>query len=160
MLFLQGIISGLIATLIFDLFQISLSYAYNINKSKWNLIGRYFFGLYYKKYFIEDIENESEITNELILGYIAHYIIGSLFGIIYVLFNKIFYQEPSILLALSVGFFTVLGSWCILMPYAFNMGFFASKKEEQMQILTQNLIAHFIFGIGLYFGFVILYYSF
>ena len=55
MFYLQGIISGIFATLLFDLFQISLSYAYNINKSKWNLVGRYFIGLKDKKYFREDI---------------------------------------------------------------------------------------------------------
>ena len=154
MFFLQGIISGIFATLLFDLFQISLSYGYNIKKSKWNLVGRYFVGLKEKKFFREDIENELEIKNELIIGYIVHYIIGSIFGLIYVSFNIIIFTEPSILISLVFGFVTVLGAWCVLMPFAFNIGFFASKKEEQKQIMVQNLIAHFIFGVGLYFGYL------
>lgn len=154
MFFLQGIISGIFATLLFDLFQISLSYGYNIKKSKWNLVGRYFIGLKEKKIFREDIENELEIKNELIIGYIFHYIIGSIFGLIYVSFNIIIFTEPSILISLVIGFVTVLGGWCVLMPFAFNIGFFASKKEEQKQIMVQNLIAHFIFGVGLYFGYL------
>ena len=36
MFILQGIISGLLATIIFDIYQISLAYSYNVNKSKWN----------------------------------------------------------------------------------------------------------------------------
>ena len=108
-----------------------------------------------KNYFIENIESEKEITNELIIGYIIHYLIGSIFGAIYLLINKLLYVEPSIILALIIGFITVLGSWCIMMPLAYNMGFFASKKEEQKQIMVQNLIAHFIFGIGLYLGYVV-----
>ena len=40
----QGIVSGLIATIIFDLFNISLNFAYNIDKPKWNFLGRYFLG--------------------------------------------------------------------------------------------------------------------
>ena len=68
MFFLQGIISGIVATIIFDLFQISLSFAYNINKSKWNLIGRYFVGLTERKYYIHDINNEIEVKNELLVG--------------------------------------------------------------------------------------------
>ena len=44
MIFLQGIISGLFATIIFDLYQSSLKYAYDIEKPKWNLLGRYFLG--------------------------------------------------------------------------------------------------------------------
>ena len=153
MFILHGIISGIIATLLFDLFQISLSYSYNINKPKWNLIGRYFYGLIENNYFREDINNDLENRNEYLFGYLIHYLIGIIFGIFYVSLNITLYYEPSITLALIIGFITVLGNWCILMPYAFNMGFFASKKDEQKQILVQNLIAHFVFGVGLYIGY-------
>ena len=44
MILLQGIISGLFATIIFDLYQLSLNHAYGIEKPKWNLLGRYFLG--------------------------------------------------------------------------------------------------------------------
>ena len=47
MFIIQGLISGLIATIIFDLFNQSLHFAYGIDKPKWNLLGRYFLG--YKK---------------------------------------------------------------------------------------------------------------
>jgi len=158
MFLIYGLIAGIIATLIFDLFQISLSYAYNINKSKWNLIGRYFIGVIRNnKFFVDNIEEEEIIGNELLIGYLVHYTIGSIFGLFYVSINLIFYSEPSLILALIIGFITVLGGWCIIMPYTYNIGFFASKKEEQFQILAQNLIAHFIFGIGLYIGFLIQY---
>ena len=158
MFLIYGLIAGIIATLIFDLFQISLNYAYNINKSKWNLIGRYFIGVIKNnKFFVDNIEEEEIIDNELLIGYLVHYTIGSIFGLFYVSINLIFYSEPSLILALIIGFITVLGGWCIIMPYTYNIGFFASKKEEQFQILAQNLIAHFIFGIGLYIGFLIQY---
>ena len=158
MFLIYGLIAGIIATLIFDLFQISLSYAYNINKSKWNLIGRYFIGIIKNnKFFVDNIQEEEIIDNELLIGYLVHYVIGSIFGLFYVSINLIFYSEPSLILALIIGIITVLGGWCIIMTYTYNIGFFASKKEEQFQILVQNLIAHFIFGIGLYIGFLIQY---
>lgn len=156
MFIIEGIITGLIATIIYDFYQLSQSYAYNINRTKWNLIGRYFVGFISKKVFIEDIENEIEINNELLIGYLIHYTVGLIFGIFYVLINKLFFHEPSIILALTIGFITVLGSWCFLMPYAFNIGFFANQKEEWKQILVQNLISHFIFGISLYLGYYII----
>ena len=154
MFFFNGIVTGIIATIIFDIFQFSLSYAYNINKPRWDLVGRYFIGIKEKKFFRDDIENEKQIKNELFIGYIVHYSIGIIYGIFYVILNLFFSNNPSLYLALIVGFLTVLGAWCIMMPYAYNIGFFASKKEEQKQIIVQNLIAHFIFGIGLYIGYV------
>ena len=157
MFVIEGIVSGIIATLLFDLFQISLTFAYGINKAKWNLAGRYFAGVSKGKYFQEDIDNEPTVKNELFIGYVVHYLIGIIFGLTYVIINSLFLPEPSLTLALIFGFFTVLGGWCIMMPYAYNIGFFASKKEDQKQILVQNLLFHFIFGIGLFIGYVIIY---
>ena len=68
MFFAQGLISGLIATIIFDLFNQSLHFAYGIDKPKWNLLGRYFLG--YKKgmYFRKSLKEDDEIDNELFGG--------------------------------------------------------------------------------------------
>jgi len=157
MFFLDGLLSGILATFFFDLFQISLSYAYNIRRSKWGVAGRYFWGLKKAMYFRNDIINEPAIRYELIIGYVIHYIIGSIFGLIYIIFNTILFSEPSFFLALTIGFSTVLGAWCIMMPYAYNIGFFASREENQKKLLLQNLIAHFIFGVGLFAGYLLVF---
>ena len=99
MFLIEGIVSGIVATIMFDLFQLSLSYSYNINRSRWDLVGRYFIGLKKKKYFCENLENDESIKNELIIGYIVHYLIGSIFGILYVSINILFFDSPSIFLA-------------------------------------------------------------
>ena len=90
MFILYGIVSGLFATLLFDVFLTSLSFAYNLKISKWHLVGRYFIGLKEKKYFVENIQTEKEIKNELLYGYFIHYLIGSIFGIIYVTMSLFF----------------------------------------------------------------------
>ena len=152
MFIIIGIVTGIIATVLFDIFQISISYAYKVNKTKWNLVGRYFIGLKNHKLFVENIESENSIKNELFIGYFIHYSVGAIYGLIYVIINLLFFDHPSLFLAIFIGFMTVLGAWCYMMPYAYNTGFFASKKEDQFQIMVQNLITHFIFGIGLYIG--------
>ena len=96
-------------------------------------------------------------NNELLVGYLVHYAIGVIYGIIYVIFNYMFYDYPSVFLAIIIGFIAVLGSWCIIMPFAINIGFFASKKEERFQLMAQNLIAHFVFGIGLFIGYLLVF---
>ena len=157
MLLINGLISGLVATLLFDIYQFLLSFAYGINKPKWNLVGRYFIGLKYKKFYRENLAEENAEKNELLYGYLTHYIIGIIYGYFYVILNYIFFDKISLFLALIIGFITVLGNWLIMMPYAFNLGFFASKLDEKYQIMIQNLLAHFIFGIGLYIGYLTVY---
>ena len=155
MFIVQGLISGLIATIIFDLFNQSLNYAYNVNKPKWFLLGRYFIGCTRGKYFRESLEADNEENNELVWGYGIHYLIGLIYGLFYVIFNFLFFGYPSLLAAYSFGFITVLGAWCFLMPFAYNLGFFASKSDQQFKILAQNLISHFVFGTGLFIGYYI-----
>ena len=67
------------------------------------------------------------------------------------------FDYPSILLSYIFGFSTVLGGWCFLMPFAYNLGFFASKSDQRTSLLVQNLIAHFVFGTGLFIGLYIFY---
>ena len=102
-----------------------------------------------------DLINEPKENNELVIGYLVHYIIGAIFGVVYTIINFILYDSPSFYLALSAGFITVLFGWCIMMPFAINMGFFASRVDDQKKILVQNLLAHYFFGTGLYFGLLI-----
>ena len=152
MILFQGIISGLFATFIFDLFQSSLNYAYGIEKPKWNLLGRYFLGYKESKFIRKTLIDDEELDNELLWGYFFHYLIGIIYGIVFVILNFLLFDYPSILLAYIFGFSTVLGAWCFLMPFAYNLGFFASKSEGRTNLLVQNLIAHFVFGTGLFIG--------
>ena len=155
MIIFQGLISGIIATIIFDLFNISLKFAYNIDKPKWNFLGRYFLGYKEGRYIRKSLQEDNDEVNELLWGYIIHYLIGIIYGLFYVFINLLIFDYPSLLIAYVVGFITVLGAWCYLMPFAYNLGFFASKSDQQFKTLTQNLIGHFIFGTGLFIGFYI-----
>ena len=152
MILLQGITSGLFATIIFDLFHVSIYYAYGIDKPKWNLLGRYFLGYKEGKYIRKSLLDDEELENELLWGYFFHYLIGIIYGMFFVILNFLLFDYPSILFAYIFGFSTVLGGWCFLMPFAYNLGFFASKSEQRVNLLLQNLIAHFVFGTGLFIG--------
>ena len=157
MILLQGVISGLFATIIFDLYYISLNFSYGIEKPKWNLLGRYFLGYKESRFFRKHLIEDEELENELLWGYFFHYLIGVIYGIIFVILNYLLFDYPSILLAYIFGFTTVLGGWCFLMPFAYNFGFFASKSDQRINLLAQNLMAHFVFGTGLFIGLYIFY---
>ena len=93
MYILQGIISGLVATIIFDLFNISLNIAYNIEKPKWNFLGRYFLGYKESRYVRNTLKEDDPVKNELLWGYGIHYMVGIIFGLFYVFLNLLFYHS-------------------------------------------------------------------
>jgi len=157
MMILSYIFVGFLATLLFDLYQISLKFAYDIDKSKWNLVGRYFIHLLKGVYIQENLNTSESYNYEKFIGYLVHYIIGIIYGFIYIFINYLFFDNPSLILSISFGLLTVLGNWCIMMPYAFNLGFFGLKNNDFKKIWTQNLLVHFIFGVGLYIGLKIIF---
>ncbi len=110
-----------------------------------------------ERYVRNSLVDDDEVKNELLWGYLIHYGIGIIYGLIYVILNNIFFDYPSIFIAYLFGFITVLGAWCYLMPFAYNLGFFASKSNQRFHILAQNLIVHFVFGTGLFIGYYITY---
>ena len=120
-------------------------------------MGRYFLGYKENKFIRTNLIDDEEIDNELLWGYFFHYLIGIIYGVIFVILNFLFFEYPSIFIAYTFGFFTVLGGWCFLMPFAYNLGFFASKSDQRSNILVQNLIAHFVFGTGLFIGLYLSY---
>ena len=163
MIIIEGIFIGIIATFLFDLFDFITQYAYGTNKKKWNIVGRYFAKLFFElKFFQENIHNEPVVKNENFIGYFFHYFIGSIFGIFFIFINYFYYSYSNIVgvesyfISIFFGFFTVLFGWCFMQPYAYNIGFFASKEENQIEILLQNFISHFMFGNGLSFGLILL----
>ena len=93
MFLVNGLIAGIIATVLFDIYQIALNYAYGINKTRWNLVGRYFIGLKNNKYFRDDLINDPFEKLELIYGYLIHYTIGIIYGFFYIIIkNGIIYH--------------------------------------------------------------------
>ena len=121
------------------------------------MLGRYFIGYRQRRYFRISLENDDAENNELLWGYIIHYVIGIIYGLFYVCLNLLFFDYPSLLIAYLFGFITVLGAWCYLMPFAYSLGFFASNSDQQFNILAQNLIGHFVFGTGLFIGYYIIF---
>ena len=108
MFLIHGLLSGIIATALFDIYQIALNYAYGINKTRWDIVGRYFIGLKNNKYYRDNLIDDPPENYELFFGYLIHYVIGIIYGFIYILINLIFYDEPSILIAIIFGFITIL----------------------------------------------------
>ena len=141
MLIIHGLIAGIIATALFDIYQIALNYAYGINKTRWELVGRYFIGLKNNKYFREDLTNDSSEKYELIYGYLIHYAIGIIYGFLYILINIIFYEEPSILIALVQDPVEIYCPLSKISPFCANK--FISHKAELKGLLSTLLVFPF-----------------
>lgn len=148
--YISAVLIGLGATLTFDLWALFLKHAFQIPPSNICLVGRWL------RYIPEGTFKHSNIVSvpqkgaECTVGWIAHYIIGVLFGVAFVAFvGNSWLQHPTLIPAIIFGMVTVLAPFVIMQP-SFGLGFAASKTSNPTQARLRSLMNHAAFGIGLY----------
>jgi hypothetical protein len=147
---ISAIFIGLGATLTFDLWGLFLKHAFKITPSNICLVGRWL------RYMPEGTFKHSNIVAaprkraECTVGWIAHYMIGITFALVFVtLVGNHWLQQPRLIPAIIFGIVTVLAPFSIMQP-SFGLGFAASKTPNPRQARVRSLMNHTAFGIGLY----------
>jgi hypothetical protein len=147
---ISAILIGLGATLTFDLWALFLKQVFKITPSNFCLVGRWL------RYMPEGIFTHSNIASapqksaECTVGWIAHYMIGTTFAIVFVtLAGNNWLQHPTLIPAIAFGVVTVLMPFFIMQP-ALGLGFAASKMPNPTQARLRSLMNHTSFGVGLY----------
>ena len=150
LLFISAILIGLGATLTFDLWALFLKHAFKITPSNICLVGRWL------RYMPEGTFTHSNIVSaprksaECTVGWIAHYLIGITFAIVFVAFvGNNWLQQPTLIPAIVFGIVTVLAPFFIMQPL-FGLGFAAAKTANPTQARVRSLMNHTAFGVGLY----------
>ena len=148
--FISTILVGLGATLSFDLWALFLKKAFKIPQSNICLVGRWL------RYMPEGTFKHSNIgaaprkRAECTVGWIAHYMIGITFAVVFVAFvGNNWLQHPTPVPAIAFGVITVLAPFIIMQPL-FGLGFAASKTANPTQARLRSLMNHTAFGVGLY----------
>ncbi|HEX2994028.1 MAG TPA: DUF2938 domain-containing protein [Anaerolineales bacterium] len=148
--FLSPIFLGIGATLTFDLWTLFLKHAFKITASNLCLVGRWL------QYMPEGIFRHSNIGSapqksaECTVGWIAHYLIGITFAIVFVaVAGTRWIQYPTPVPAIVFGVVTALAPFLIMQPL-FGLGIAASQTSNPLQARLRSLMNHTVFGIGLY----------
>lgn len=146
----RGIIIGVGATVLMDLWAILLYRLFAQSRPNWAPVGRWFWHLKNGVVFHESIGNAEPYTHELALGWVSHYAVGIVYGILLaVMVGPGWFAEPTFLPAWILGIVTVGAGWFLLQP-GLGLGWAASKTSNPTKVRALNLVAHTIFAIGLW----------
>jgi Protein of unknown function (DUF2938) len=86
------------------------------------------------------------------VGWLAHYAIEAIFALALILLaSPKWLQQPTILPPLLWSVVTVAVPFFVMQP-SFGLGIAASKTTDPMQARLGSLMAHTVYGIGLYFS--------
>ena len=141
---------GLGATLVLDLWALLLRRGFNIPSLNYCLLGRWLLHMPDGRIVHESIAAAQQKRHECPLGWIAHYLIGTGFALMFVLLTSgDWLERPTLLPAVGFGLATTLVPFLVMQP-SFGLGIAASKTPNPAQARLKSLMTHTVFGVGLY----------
>ncbi|CDZ45550.1 DUF2938 domain-containing protein [Neorhizobium galegae] len=146
----RGILIGLGATILMDLWAIVLNRVFGQPKANWAPAGRWFWHLQRGKVFHDSIATAEPYRHELALGWAGHYAIGVLYGLILALvMGQNWFAAPTFIPAWILGIVTIGAGWFLMQP-GLGLGWAASKTPRPNKVRFLNFAAHTVFALGLY----------
>jgi hypothetical protein len=104
--YLNTILMGLGATLIFDLWRLFLKYVFKITPSNLCLVGRWILYMPQGVFRHSNIGSAPKKSRECMVGWIAHYMTGIMFAIVFIASTgNSWLQHPALIPAMIFGVF-------------------------------------------------------
>jgi len=148
---LGAIVIGIGATLMMDVWNVFLKRAYGIPSLNYCLLGRWLCHIRGGTFRHASIVAASPKPFECTVGWIAHYTIGVVFALVFVLLlaSSDWLAQPRALPALLYGVGTVVFPFFILQP-SLGLGIASSRAPHPAKARLKSLATHAVFGVGLY----------
>lgn len=147
---LGSIAIGIGASLLMDGWNLLLKRVFGIPSLNYCMLGRWLRHIPAGTFRHTRIADASPKSFECMVGWIAHYSIGIMFALMFVLFTPgDWLARPTLLPALLFGVGTVVFPFFILQP-SLGLGIASSRTPNPLQARLKSLMTHTVFGIGLY----------
>lgn len=147
---LGGAVVGLGATLVQDLWNLFLKWAFGIRSLDFCLLGRWLCYLPAGVFRHASIAAAPRKAYECTIGAIMHYCIGALFALGLVLLTSgEWLLRPTLLPALIAAVVTLVFPLFVLQP-ALGLGVASSRTPNPAGARLKSLMSHVAFGVGMY----------
>ena len=141
---------GVGATLVMDLWNLFLDRTFGIPSLDYCLLGRWLRHMPGGTLRHASIAAAPRKPLECTVGWIAHYSIGVVFALVFVvLASGDWLARPTLLPALLYGVGTVVFPFFTLQP-SLGLGIAASRAPRPSRARLKSLVTHTVFGVGLY----------
>lgn len=143
------VIIGIGATIAVDLWSAFLR-LFSITSLDYRYVGRWI-AYFPKGVFVhQNIMTTSSVPGELVIGWTAHYLIGTFFAFLLIVCYGIEWIEtPALYPALFIGAVSVCAPLFMMQP-AFGFGIASAKLPDPNLRRMKSVLTHLIYGIGLY----------
>jgi hypothetical protein len=141
---------GVGATAVMDAWMMVRARAFGVPAPDYGLVGRWIGHMPRGRFRHDRIAAAGPIRHERLLGWAVHYLTGIVFAtVLFMLAGPGWLKQPSIGIALAIGFGTVAFPFLLMQP-GMGAGVAASRAPRPWNARLQSVITHAVFGFGLY----------
>ncbi|MBV2358785.1 DUF2938 domain-containing protein [Thalassococcus sp. CAU 1522] len=145
-----GLVIGIGGTVAMDLWAWLLARLAGVPMPNWGRVGRWVAQLPRGRVFHTDIGAVAPVSGETALGWVFHYAVGAVYGVIFALIaGPGWFAAPSFLPVWIFALVVIAGGWFLLHP-GMGLGWALSKTEAPAKGRFLGLVAHTVFGLGMY----------
>ena len=147
---IRSLVIGIGATALFDLWGLALHLAFGLPAPAWGMGGRWFAHVARGQVWHADIARSPAVAGEAAIGWIGHYAVGVVYAAaLLAIWGLGWATAPTLAPALIVGVVTISAGWFLMSP-GMGGGIAASKAPNPTKARAMGLLAHVVFGLGLY----------
>lgn len=145
-----GVLIGLGGTVAMDIWAVILNRLAGQSLPNWAKPGRWFGHVFRGQVFHDDIGEAEPVAAELSLGWLLHYGVGVIYGIVWVLIaGAAWLAAPTFLPVWIFALLTISAGWFLLQP-GLGLGWAAAKTPNPWKVRGMGLLAHTVFGLGMW----------
>lgn len=146
----NAVIIGIGATLVMDFLALLQQRFFAIVPLNYALVGRWLICIPKGTFCHKNILLTQPVNMESVVGWFAHYGIGVIFAAITIVFTgNNWLIEPTITPSIVFGILTVIFPYFLMQP-CLGFGIAAAKTPKPNVARIRSLMAHTVFGLGLY----------
>ena len=147
---LDTVLVGAGATAFMDLWSLARRRLMGVPLPNYAHVGRWIGHMRHGRFHHDTIARAKPVAHEALIGWSAHYAIGTAFASLLPAFNGVeWLRYPTLLPALAIGICTVLAPLLLMQP-GMGAGIAASRTPRPGVARMHSLATHAIFGLGLY----------
>jgi hypothetical protein len=147
---LCALLIGAAATAVMDVWTLVRRRLFGMPPFDYGLVGRWLAYMTRGRFRHDPIAASPAVRGERLIGWIAHYLIGTAFAaVLLAVWGLDWTRSPTLIPALIVGIGSVAAPFLLMQP-GMGAGIAASRTRNPAAARLQSVVTHTVFGLGLY----------
>jgi hypothetical protein len=146
----RAMLVGVGGTVVLDLWAEFLARVMGVPATNWAMVGRWLGNMPRGRFVQRSMTNAEPVNGELAVGWVAHYVIGTLYGVVlFAVLGAGWIAQPTLLPPMILAWVLLVAPYCIMMP-SMGAGIAGAKTPKPNVTRLRALVAHSVFGLGMY----------